>query len=126
MSKVPEHTTSAFPASVQSVTFSRRQAGSLAILGALAAVALPRTARAQSAFDADPIFAAIQRHRTAYLTKLRRLRPYSNDPDFGPEYDRERHQRLRDAFESSDEEAYDAALALAEIQPTTMAGVLAL
>lgn len=85
---------------------------------ATASVVVGASSLTAAAVAADPIFAAIEEHRTAFFEHLELITDVPNDDDDliceGPEY------------EASYERTEDAAVALANVQPTTVDGVLAL
>lgn len=90
--------------------------------------AAKHSARAQSLGGTDPIFTAIERHKTAYRLSQEagRIRSGTIDSESDPEYDPVKCPAIIEASEAADEDADDAAHALTTVRPTTMAGVLAL
>jgi hypothetical protein len=102
---------------------NRRNA--LAAIGSLPALSIP--AAAAFATD-DPIFAAIEWHKVAFRTSQEagRIRVHTVDAKWAPEYDPVKCKAAQDADSAATDYADDAANALTTVQPTTMAGVLAL
>jgi hypothetical protein len=102
---------------------SRRSA-----LAGVASLTVPSTALAAYSATSivDPIFAAIERHREAYMLRLTAGRIRGDTPDWGPDCD----EAKLAVVEKEDDAAYqaneDAAMALTTIRPTTIAGILAL
>lgn len=112
MSKADHPTTGRAPASL-----SRREAGSLAIVGVLSAVA----GIGNAAAAADPIFAAIEAHKAAYLEAAAAGLAHIDVPYSDPQY--EPLQTIVSASYQKQQEAEDALL---DAIPNSMAGVLAL
>jgi hypothetical protein len=79
---------------------------------------------------ADPIFAAIERHKAAYRIQMEagRIRCHTADAKWDPEYDPVKCEAAKEAYTAAADASDDAAAAdaLTTIRPTTMAGVLAL
>jgi hypothetical protein len=69
----------------------------------------------------DPIFAAIDAHKAAFLRGLPIAMEHATTPIHTAKYD-----ELGEAQAEADDIALDAAMDLADIAPTTIAGVLAL
>jgi hypothetical protein len=88
----------------------------LAGAAAIPALALPATAA-----QPDPIFAAIEKHRAAHIVAMETGRVVSGTPDEAPSYvvaeKKDREARTK---------AHEAAYALLDLRPATMAGILAL
>ncbi len=99
----------------------------LAGAAALPALAIIPAA-ALAAVDNDPIFAAIEGHKAAYLASMAASRIQSNmvDAEFSPEYDPIKCEAAHAAARAADAADAAAAEALATIRPTTIAGLLAL
>jgi hypothetical protein len=76
--------------------------------------------------NADPIFAAIERHKAAYRLSSECSMRGANYPDFGDGHDPVVHKQIHDAEAAATKADKKAAFALTTTQPTTMAGVLAL
>ena len=108
----------------QNTTPSRRAV--LAGAATLPALAVPSIVQASN--SPDPIFALIERHKTAYRREMECGRECFNtvDAPWAPEYDAAVHAAAEAADQSATEASQDAAFALTEIQPTTIAGVVAL
>lgn len=73
------------------------------------------------ATTADPIFAAIDKHKIAFLLYLRTGRVQFNMEDAAPEY-----EAAQKAASTATDASREAACALTTIMPATMGGVLAL
>ena len=69
----------------------------------------------------DPIFAAIEKHRQAYVAKMRACRIEAE-----ADHDNPKRAEIEASAAKADAASDKAALALTTTQPTTMAGVLAL
>jgi hypothetical protein len=114
---------------MSSTNLSRRAtlagAASVPALALPVSVALAAPETAPAAIEPDPIFAAIEAHRDAFVCDMRAARIFSRlesgTPEYTPEYK---------AADSHAKDAYgllsDAEDGLANTEPTTMAGVLAL
>ena len=96
----------------------------LAGAAALPALALP----AMAATELDPIFAAIEEHKVAFRDSqvASRIRCYVIDVEWSPDYDPVKCKAALEASSAADDADADAANALTTIQPTTIAGLLAL
>jgi len=108
-------------ATLDNTTPSRRAI--LAGTVALPALAVPSIAQAST----DPIFALIERHKAAYRRCMGcvRVRVSTADP-WLPDYDAAAFAAAETAQDTACEASRVAAFALTEVQPTTMASVLAL
>ena len=71
--------------------------------------------------SADPIFAAIEAHRAAYVDLSRALSVLGKLPPTDPGY-----EEANAIAETADDEVFRSAHDLAKIMPTTLAGVVAL
>ena len=71
--------------------------------------------------SADPIFAAIEAHRAAYVDLSRALSVLGKLPPTDPEY-----EEANATAETADDEVFCSAHDLAKIMPTTLAGAVAL
>ena len=102
-------------------TTSRRTI--LAGIAASPALTAPALAgiSSQSGLIDDPIFAAIEKHKTVFLLSLEPRRLESNTPYHDPV-----ETIIRRAASAAHDAADEAANALTTIRPTTHAGVLAL
>jgi hypothetical protein len=87
----------------------------LAGAAAIPTTALPAAALAAMPLEPDPIFAAIEAHRARWSE----FNAWCALPEAGTEEGKAAENRLSDA-------EWEAAIALVEIEPTTMAGVIAL
>ncbi len=91
------------------------------VVGAASIPALALPAVAMAATEPDPIFAAIEAHREIFVRMLRAARHNANLDEDSP---------AKEEAEASDDAARaienDAQLELANVEPTTLAGVLAL
>jgi hypothetical protein len=96
----------------------------------MTAIAKRRTlaAGAVAAALPDPIFAAIERHKVMFRTSMAagRIRGHTVDAKWSPDYDHVECKAVQEASNAADAAAVDAANALTTIQPTTLAGLLAL
>lgn len=97
------------------------------LIGAAAVpvLAAPSISQAEAA---DPIFAAIERHRATYRRRLEcgRVRSGTVDAKWSPDYDEPVYLAVETADKAAIKQSNDAAFALTTIPPTTIAGVLAL
>jgi hypothetical protein len=95
------------------------------------------TARPVAAVEPDPIFAAIEAHKAAYMVHEATVGRYSdferelqaNDRlqrDRRHEDERQRGEDIEAAIDEAHDATTDAAVALVNIRPTTEAGLLAL
>ncbi len=107
-------------------TTSRRAV--LAGIAAAPALAVPALAATVNDFTVDPIFAAIEKHKEAFRIyhEAARVRMHTVDAKWSPEYDADALEVAQQAEDAGYEAHEDAAYALTEVRPTTMAGVLAL
>jgi hypothetical protein len=80
------------------------------------------------AIDSDPIFAAIERHKEAFrLSQIAgRIDVNTIDVEGSPDYDPVECRAVKENRGAAYDVASTAAFALTTVQPTTMAGVLAL
>jgi hypothetical protein len=85
------------------------------------AVARPKTTAASKSHQTDPIFAAIERHRRLYLKQMA-----SGQIAFHLHVGTPVHEAAAAKHKREDDACDSAAIALTTIQPTTLAGVLAL
>ena len=78
--------------------------------------------------DPDPIFAAIERHKIAFRLSQEagRVASVTVDAKWSPEYDEALCRANKAADEDAEADAAQAARKLTTIQPTSVAGVLAL
>jgi hypothetical protein len=74
----------------------------------------------------DPIFAAIERHRAAFMRQMAKDRVHSSMPNTGPDYREDEYMATCLASSVACASAAAAADELTKLPPTTMAGVLAL
>jgi hypothetical protein len=96
---------------------------------ATAAAAIPSVSGLPAdAAAADPIYAAIERHKAAYRLAMvaGRVRSNTVDAKWSPDYDAVECRRVQEADLEATHASDTAARALTTIRPTTMAGVLAL
>jgi hypothetical protein len=93
-----------------------------AATAAVPAVTLPALAYPA----ADPIFAAIERHKAAFLISQESWRRECHTPDCGPDFDPVVHKEAYEVAEDDREDCAAAVLALTTIKPTTLAGIIAL
>jgi hypothetical protein len=105
---------------------SKTRRAVLAGAASLPALAAPRAFA--SIPSADPIFAAIERHKSAYRHSMEcgRISVHTNDVKSSPGYDPVLCKAVLRANDDADHATTDAAFALTTIRPTTMAGILAL
>lgn len=89
----------------------------LAGAAALPALSVP----ALASIAGDPIFAAIERHRAAYVVRMEKCQIQSETADYDPA-----NADIVAAADDACDEASAAANALLVTPPTTMAGILAL
>jgi hypothetical protein len=108
---------------MKSKTTRRAVLASVASLPALAII--PATALG---VVADPIFAAIERHKIAFRASQAagRIKFHTIDAPTHPDYNPVECKVIDEAALASDDDADDAANGLITIQPTTIAGLLAL
>jgi hypothetical protein len=108
---------------MKSQTTRRAVLASVAALPALAII--PAMALGAAA---DPIFAAVERHKIAFRASQAagRIKFHTIDAEWHPDYDPVECKVVDEAVTTSDDAADDAANALTTIQPTTIAGLLAL
>ena|SRR3974390_2748104 len=94
------------------------------------AAAIPVTALASStpalSKEPDPIFVAIERHRVRFHRRMETGELSSRTPDFGPEASKPENIAIHEAADKAMRDNDAAAMELADTQPTTMAGILAL
>src|SRR5262245_7677084 len=95
-------------------------------LTALAAAPVLSIPAIVTAAEPDPIFAAIEAHRAAFLEWCRLGEIASRTVDFGPDYCPAIHNPIHAAGREAQGASLDAAMELVNTVPTTMAGVLAL
>jgi hypothetical protein len=85
------------------------------------AAALPAISLPAIATEPDPIFAAIERHKMAFRIEQETCRAEGHMDSSAPEY-----KATRAAVDVANDACNEAAYALAELEPTTKAGALAL
>jgi hypothetical protein len=101
---------------------------SVASLASASAIASPSIAGMSAPEVSDPIFRAIEDHKTKFMDaqKAARVRFETVDAKWSPDYDAAKLNAANAADTTAMAAAEEAAMALTEIRPTTSAGLIAL
>jgi hypothetical protein len=116
------------PASPQKIVDTTRRSLLAIAAGGAVAAAIPANARAFPEHAADPIFAAIERHKAACIVwdaavGVRASFPEGPEPMTDEQW--EERDRLDDAEEDAREPLVNAGVDLVATKPTTLAGIIA-